>query len=74
MMMHLMAREGRTPYAGDTPTPEEALAAYQTLIDERWAAYKANPDDVFPADDVHAEIIAPDTWKDKTRVSEKNTG
>ena len=30
MMVHLMAREGRTPYAGDTPTPEEALAAYRT--------------------------------------------
>ena len=30
MMVHLMAREGRTPYAGDTPTPEESFAAYQT--------------------------------------------
>ena len=30
MMVHLMAREGRTPYAGDTPTPEESLAAYRT--------------------------------------------
>ena len=30
MMVHLMAREGRTPYAGDTPTPEESMAAYQT--------------------------------------------
>lgn len=30
MMVHLMAREGRVPYAGDTPTPEEALAAYRT--------------------------------------------
>ena len=30
MMVHLMAREGRTPYAGATPTPEEAMAAYRT--------------------------------------------
>ncbi len=30
MMVHLMARQGRTPYAGDTPTPEESLAAYGT--------------------------------------------
>lgn len=30
MMVHLMAREGRTPFAGATPTPEEALAAYRT--------------------------------------------
>ena len=30
MMVHLMAREGRTPYAGDTPTPEESMAAYRT--------------------------------------------
>ncbi|MDA1091924.1 MAG: lipocalin-like domain-containing protein [Acidobacteria bacterium] len=30
MMVHLMAREGRTPYAGTTPTPDEALAAYQS--------------------------------------------
>ena len=30
MMVHLMAREGRMPYAGDTPTPEESLAAYRT--------------------------------------------
>ena len=30
MMVHLMPPEGRTPYAGATPTPEEALAAYQT--------------------------------------------
>ena len=30
MMVHLMAREGRTPYAGATPTPEEALAAYRS--------------------------------------------
>lgn len=30
MMVHLMAREGRTPYAGGAPTPEEALAAYRT--------------------------------------------
>ena len=31
MMVHLMAREGRTPYAGATPTPEEALAAYRSF-------------------------------------------
>ena len=30
MLVHLMAREGRVPYAGDTPTPEESLAAYRT--------------------------------------------
>ena len=30
MMVHLMAREGRAPYAGGAPTPEEALAAYRT--------------------------------------------
>ena len=30
MMVHLMAREGRTPYAGARPTPEESLAAYRT--------------------------------------------
>ena len=30
MMVHLMAREGRTPYAGATPTPEEALATYRS--------------------------------------------
>ena len=30
MMVHLMPQEGRTPYAGATPTPEEALAAYRT--------------------------------------------
>ena len=30
MMVHLMAREGRMPYAGDTPTPEESMAAYRT--------------------------------------------
>ena len=30
MMVHLMAREGRTPYAGSTPTPDEALAAYRS--------------------------------------------
>ncbi len=30
MMVHLMAKEGRTPYAGATPTPEEALAAYRS--------------------------------------------
>ena len=28
MMVHLMAKEGRTEYAGATPTPAEALAAY----------------------------------------------
>jgi hypothetical protein len=27
MMVHLMAKDGRTPYASATPTPEEALAA-----------------------------------------------
>ena len=32
--------------------------ARKTLIEERWAAYEANPDDVFPAEDVHAEAIA----------------
>lgn len=31
MMVHLMAREGRTPYDGATPTPEEALAAYRSF-------------------------------------------
>ena len=30
MMVQLMDKEGRTPYAGETPTPEEALAAYQS--------------------------------------------
>ena len=30
MMVHLMAREGRMPYAGATPSPEEALAAYRS--------------------------------------------
>ncbi len=30
MMVHLMAREGRTPYADATPTPAEAMAAYRT--------------------------------------------
>ncbi len=30
MMVHLMATEGRTPYAGATPTPDEALAAYRS--------------------------------------------
>ena len=30
MMVHLMAREGRTPYADATPTPEEALATYRS--------------------------------------------
>ena len=30
MMVHLMEREGRTPYSGSTPTPDEALAAYRT--------------------------------------------
>ena len=32
--------------------------AQKKLIEERWAAYEANPDDVFPAEDVHAEAIA----------------
>ena len=32
--------------------------AQRVLIDQRWAAYEANPDDVFPAEDVHAEAIA----------------
>ncbi len=31
MMVHLMVREGRTPYAGATPTPDEALAAYRSF-------------------------------------------
>jgi hypothetical protein len=30
MMAHLMDKEGRKPYAGATPTPEEALAAYRS--------------------------------------------
>ena len=30
MMVHLMAKEGRARYAGATPTPEEALAAYRS--------------------------------------------
>ena len=30
MMVHLMAREGRSPYAGTAPTPAEALAAYRS--------------------------------------------
>ncbi len=30
MMVQLPDREGRTPYAGETPTPEEALAAYRS--------------------------------------------
>ena len=30
MMVHLTAREERTPYAGATPTPDEALAAYRS--------------------------------------------
>ena len=30
MMVHLMAREGREPYAGETATPEEMLAAYRS--------------------------------------------
>ena len=34
MMVHLMPKEGRTPYAGETPTPEEALAAYRS-----WGGY-----------------------------------
>ena len=27
-------------------------------LDRRWEAYKANPDDVFPAETVHAELMA----------------
>lgn len=30
MMAHLMNKEGRTPYVGAQPTPEEALQAYQS--------------------------------------------
>jgi hypothetical protein len=30
MMVHLMNKEGRTKYAGTTPTPDEALAAYRS--------------------------------------------
>ena len=30
MMVHLMPQEGRTPYAGAMPTPEESLAAYRS--------------------------------------------
>jgi hypothetical protein len=30
MMAHLMNKEGRVPYAGAQPTPDEALKAYQT--------------------------------------------
>jgi hypothetical protein len=30
MMAHLMDKEGRKPWAGATPTPEEALAAYRS--------------------------------------------
>jgi hypothetical protein len=30
MMVHLMNREGRTPYAGPQPTPAESLAAYRS--------------------------------------------
>ncbi|MDA1372288.1 MAG: lipocalin-like domain-containing protein [Proteobacteria bacterium] len=30
MMVHLMDRAGRTPYAGNAPTPAEALAAYRS--------------------------------------------
>ena len=30
----------------------------KALLDRRWDAYKANSDDVFPADKVHAELIA----------------
>jgi hypothetical protein len=30
MMAHLMDKEGRKPYAGTTPTPAEALAAFRT--------------------------------------------
>ena len=32
--------------------------AQKVLIDQRWAAYEDKPDDVFPAEDVHAEAIA----------------
>ena len=31
MMVHLMAREGRMPYAGGTSTPEEALGRLPVL-------------------------------------------
>ena len=41
---------------------EEGLSplteAQKTLIEQRWAAYKTNPDDVFPAGEVHADAIA----------------
>jgi hypothetical protein len=30
MMVHLMNKEGRIPYAGPQPTPDEALAAYRS--------------------------------------------
>ena len=32
--------------------------AQKVLIDQRWAAYKASPGSVFPADELHAELIA----------------
>jgi putative addiction module component (TIGR02574 family) len=32
--------------------------AQKVLIDQRWTAYEANPDDVFPAEAVHPEAIA----------------
>ena len=31
--------------------------AQKRLIEERWAAYEANPDDMFAAEDVHVEAI-----------------
>ena len=30
MMVHLMQKEGRTPYAGSRPTPDESLKAFQS--------------------------------------------
>ena len=30
----------------------------KALLDRRWEAYKADPDDVFPAETLHAELIA----------------
>lgn len=32
MMVHLRDKEGRQKYAGQSPTPEEALAAYRTYV------------------------------------------
>lgn len=32
MMVHLRDKEGRQKYAGQTPTPDEALAAYRTYV------------------------------------------